>query len=451
MSGLNFLRRCRAFGSGVGLEITGPAGSPTLRTALVKMRPGSRKVVATHQVVDFEHHAAGEWGSEFGALLRKHGMGHVAATVLLPRRDVIVRLLHLPGVEEKDLASAVGFQMEGLHPYSEEDAVSSWALLEQNGTVLVAITRRSLLDHYRALFSEAGIKIASFTCSAAVLYSARRVPGPAEPAEILACIESESGIEVYGESAARPVFSAVFDEQHDVDAQRALALAGGELRMAPQAAVHNFAALLNCGEEVPALAVAAGMDAACPGLALPVNLLPEEFREHNSRAVQIPAAVLLAAAVLLLAALAVLPGYQKQKRLETLNAEITKTTPAANRSADLDRRINSARQNALLLDEVRGRSKADMDVLRELTKILPPPTWLNSLELSRTQVSVSGETSQAAPLLGVVDASPLFERSEFTTAPARSQDGESFRIRTNRRLEPAVRVAQTDSNGAPAR
>ena len=168
--------------------------------------------------------------------------------------------------------------------------------------------------------------------------------------------------------------------------------------------------------------------------------------------------MLLATAVLLVAALAALPGYQKQKHLETLNTEIAKITPAANRSADLDRQINLGRQNALLLDEVRGRSKADMDVLSELTKILPPPTWLNSLELSRTQVAVSGETAQAAPLLGAVDGSPLFEKSEFTTAPARVNDGESFRIRTNRRLEAASaagRIAQadtrTDIRGGPAR
>jgi len=73
-----------------------------------------------------------------------------------------------------------------------------------------------------------------------------------------------------------------------------------------------------------------------------------------------------------------------------------------------------------------------MDALAELTRILPPPTWLNSLDLTPTQVVVAGETDQAAPLLKVIDASPLFEASEFGAPPTRTTAGETFRIRTRR-------------------
>jgi hypothetical protein len=70
--------------------------------------------------------------------------------------------------------------------------------------------------------------------------------------------------------------------------------------------------------------------------------------------------------------------------------------------------------------------------LSELTRILPPPTWFNLLEIGRTQVSFAGETDQAAPLLKTIDTSPMFKGSEFVGAPMRSQTGEVFRIKTNR-------------------
>jgi len=73
-----------------------------------------------------------------------------------------------------------------------------------------------------------------------------------------------------------------------------------------------------------------------------------------------------------------------------------------------------------------------MDVLGEMTRILPPPTWLNALEISRTQVSFAGRRIQAAPLLKTIDGSPMFKGSEFMGAPMRVQTGEMFRIRTNR-------------------
>ena len=101
--------------------------------------------------------------------------------------------------------------MDGLHPYSEEDVVSSWTRLEHSSTVLVAIVRADTIQRYATLFAEAGIKIAGFTCSAAVIYSALRLFGDTPPAEILAYEAGESGVEIYGESPAKPVFSAAFN------------------------------------------------------------------------------------------------------------------------------------------------------------------------------------------------------------------------------------------------
>ena len=86
----------------------------------------------------------------------------------------------------------------------------------------------------------------------------------------------------------------------------------------------------------------------------------------------------------------------------------------------------------MLLDSFRARSKADMDVLAEMTRLLAPPAWLTSLELNGQQVAVTGETDQAALLLKAIDASPLFESSEFVSPPVRSAAGETFRIRTTR-------------------
>ena len=74
-----------------------------------------------------------------------------------------------------------------------------------------------------------------------------------------------------------------------------------------------------------------------------------------------------------------------------------------------------------------------MDVLNELTRILPPPTWLNLLEITRAQVTIAGETGQTAPLLQIIDSSPLFQGTEFAMPPLRTPTGEAFRIRTTRR------------------
>ncbi len=150
----------------------------------------------------------------------------MVATVLVPREDVILRQVSVPGVSDKDLPAAVGFQMDGLHPYAEEDVVSSWARLPGTSTVLVAIARRAALERYTSWFSEAGIKVGSFTCAPAAIYSARRLFASAPPPAVLAIEEVNGRVEMYGESPSHPLFSAAFD----ATPERAIALACAELR-----------------------------------------------------------------------------------------------------------------------------------------------------------------------------------------------------------------------------
>jgi hypothetical protein len=420
------LRKWLAFGHGVGIEVVGPHGGESLRVTAVRVHPGGARVVGTLSFEDAMHHAAGVWGTEYAAFVRKHGCAHVAATVLLPRREVMVRHLSLPGVSDKDLPAAVEFQMDGLHPYREEDVASSWARIPGTSSVLVAITRRAVIERFVTLFGEAGIQVGAFTCSAAVIHAALRMfRSQPSTAGLLAYESTESGFEIYGESASRAVFSASFA----VPLERAAALAAAELRLEPETAPVNLDTLLNTA---PALPYAAALASACPLMALPLNLLPADLRPSGARWLWIPSAALAAAVLLLAVALGLFPRYDSTRYLASLNAEIARVAPLANRATALDRRIESARRNTLELDELRSRTKADMDVLNEMTHILAPPAWLNLLEINRTQVTLAGETAQAAPLLQTIDASPLFKGSEFVIPPARVKDAEAFRIRTNR-------------------
>ena len=181
-----------------------------------------------------------------------------------------------------------------------------------------------------------------------------------------------------------------------------------------------------------ALPFAASLGSACPRLSSKLNLLPVEQRQTGSRAIWIPTVLFGVIALLLATALAAFPGFEDRRFAKSLQAEIAKIRPQVERSAAIDRQMDTARRRTLLLDDFRRRAKSDMDVLQEMTRILPPPTWLNTLEIGRSQVVIGGETDQAAPLLKTIDDSPLFESSEFATPPVRTPTGWFFRIRTNR-------------------
>ena len=87
-------RKWMALGTGVGVE----ASAESLRVVVSKMRPGGAEVVA-EAVIPVGARPAAEWGAEYLAFAKKHGAAGAPVAVLLPRGDVIVRQLALPGVE----------------------------------------------------------------------------------------------------------------------------------------------------------------------------------------------------------------------------------------------------------------------------------------------------------------------------------------------------------------
>lgn len=427
------LRKWLAFGSGAGISIEGPRGAESLRMVAVRVRPTGARVVGELVIEDFRAKPAAEWGAEYAQWLSRLGMQHAAATVLLPRQDVMFRQVALPGVSDKDLDAAVQFQLDSLHPYDEADVIASWARLEGSGSVAVAIARREQIEGYATLFAEAGVKLAGFTCSGAAMHSALRLFGKAPAGPVFAAAAMETGgLEIYGESAARPLLSAAFDLAPEESPERAIGSAAAELRLEDAPAPVPFSELLGAEAARP---YAAALTSACPWHSLAVNLLPEEQRELRSAWSWAPTVGLAVAVVLAAVALGLFWRYWNGSYLGTLNAEIAKVQPLAARASALDQEIQTTRAQTLLLDNLRGRTKADMDVLAAMTELLAPPAWVQGMTVDSATVNITGEAEQAAPLLRAIDGSPLFEASEFTSPPSRGQGVETFSIRTRRTQE----------------
>ncbi|MBL8212228.1 MAG: hypothetical protein JNK87_16035 [Bryobacterales bacterium] len=422
-----------AFGKGIGIAVL----PDELRVAVVRIRPSGVESVAEESIKNYTERPAAEWGAQYQAFLRSHGAAHLAATVVLPRREVTMRVLTLPGVADKELAAALALQIDTLHPYPEADVVWSWTKLKDGKSLLIGITRRSGIDRYMEKFAEAGIKIGGFSFTGALTYTALRLYGAPPSEGFVAWRDTERGLEVYGESQARPLYAATFDSSWET----AIHTAVSELRLTPGLEPREFTAVLPSprrapeGDGMPAQAAPAylaGIAAAAPRLGLKLNLLPEELRDSSSLMIYVPTVVLGVLLVIGLAALGLYSRYEDGKYLEALQAEIAMLEPKMRQLEMLDKRAVTAAQRIAQLDEYQQRTKLNLDALRETTRLIPPPGWLNTLELSGSALVVAGEADQATGLLKSLDSSPMFSESEFLVPIARVGNAEVFRIRSKR-------------------
>jgi len=417
-----------AFGNGVGIAIS---GSDLLVTA-IGMRPSGVTIQGESTIPGFRDRPAREWGEQYGDFLKKMNAGHRAATVLLPRDEIVVRQLSLPGVSDKDLAAAIRFELDSLQPYLEGEAVYDWVRIGKSSSILVGIARRETIDRYSNLFAEAGIKVRAFTFSAAVIYSALRIYSH-PPAGFLVWSDTEA----YGESESKPIFSAKFEDQSGRAGNFALA----ELRLPPETVPARLEELLPAPIAAPegidlsrtALPYATALASAVPQPALSLNLLPKDQRQTTSRLRYVPSAALAAIALLLGIAVFAYPRYADRRYLGLLQAQIQKLEPRAKQAIALDRQIAVTRNRTQVLDDFRQQTKTDLDAVREMTQLLHPPAWLNSLQMTREQVNIGGEAEQASTLLKLLDSSKYFQNSEFALPLSRSQNSDMFSIRLVRR------------------
>jgi hypothetical protein len=424
------IRRMRIFGTGFGIAIAGG----NLEAVIVRSRPSASVLVASTVITGFSSRPAAEWGSELLRFLAGAGEPQLAATVVLPREEVIVRTVRLAGVAEKDIASAIELQLDTIHPWEDEPVEWAWWRVTP-ADVVVGVVRQSVLSHYETLFSEAGIPMAAATFSSAVIYSALRLrQRPSQqgaPASIFCHISPTPGrLEVYGESEARPCYSAGFT----LAPERALAVARAELRIAPDQPALELQQVLPEASGVSPLAAAAALAASAPLLLRFANLLPAERRASHDRARYLLPVILGALLVAgLLGVFVVFPLINNHRYTTDLTAEFNRLQTPALRVQSIDQQLTAHRARIAALDDFRKRPQADLDVMNELVRILPQDVWTNVIEIYPDRVVLAGEANQAAPLLKLLDGSPLFENSKFVTSVSRNGTIDQFRIETIRR------------------
>ena len=429
-AGASPLRRFLIFGSGLGIAI----GPSHLDVAIARSRSSRAQLAGATTIRDFHSRPAAEWGAELSRFLAAAEETHLAASVVLPREETIVRTISLPGVSDKELPAAIELQLETLHPYGDEEVAWAWTRARHD-SILIAIVRKASLMSWETLFAEAGIPVAAFLFSSAAIFAALRIWNAA-PASLLLYSTNPAGrTEIYGESEARAVYSADLA----FPLERALAIARAELRLDPATPALPLETALPqpnppAAIEHSALAWAAAVASSAPFSSTLANFLPKDRRASSTRRQYLLTAILAGLlAIGLLTVFVIFPAIDRANFAAALNKEVRRLEPRARYAQDLEQRTNSTRARIATLDDIRRRPQADLEILAELTRLLPPQVWTSSIEVFPDSVVLAGEADQAAPLLKLLDSSPLFQNSEFALSVTRSTQVEQFRIKTMRR------------------
>ena len=369
----------------------------------------------------------------------------------IPRKDIVLRYLDLPSEVADNLKQVIQYQVQSFEPTEEDKYYYDYSRLNGAGTskrlsILLAMVKKSTLDDYLRLLRGFGIRpvaVAGSSMGLANIFLQNR-KDLQDTTCILADLKSSS-IEVLALSRGAFAYSREVPREGDQSWKdlllREVDEATSKIRLAPDSSLEQIvltgessesayaeikAAIPDCklmktfipgevpGEnKVHVQEAASTLGLAYSGMvrnpSVTVNLLPDALRIRQTRWAYVPAAILGLAVLALLVALGFHRIVQNRillrnldQQILSLKAPVEKAQARRNQADALEKRTRS------IEDLLRSRDM-NLEILRELTTILPPDTYLNTYSNRDGSIQIGGFSGSPYDLMPKLEKSPLLK------------------------------------------
>jgi general secretion pathway protein L len=162
----------------------------------------------------------------------------------------------------------------------------------------------------------------------------------------------------------------------------------------------------------------------------PLNILPEARGPRQGRFATSIGLALGVVAIALLAAVVYVPLERQRARAETLARDVAQAKKEAGASRQLQEEIDRLTKQGRFIVEKKKKQPTFIEILNEVTHLLPDDTWLFRLRYFAGDVQTFGYSPAASTLIGVIEESDLFRNAQFRAPMTRDPrvDADRFHI-----------------------
>ena len=433
--------------TGVGIELRGED------MLIASLQSNFSAEVFTHftRIQGYRTRNKEEVRREINLFFRSHGLSKERIVLGIPRRDIILRYLDLPSEVADNLKQVVQYQVQSFEPTEEDRFYHDHALLRGNGagkrlSVMLVMVRKAMLDDLLQHLLALGIRPVSVTAgsiglSNIFLQNRKDLQGKTF---ILGNLVA-SALEIIALREGSMVFSREVPKDEETSWKdlvlRETAEATSKIRLGPEGTVEKMALagessesaeveikseipdcelIQNCiglnvpGENKPHIQEAASaLGLAYTGMvrnpSIKLNLLPPERRLHQSRWAYVPTAILGLSIVALLCSLGLHRMAQDRILIRKLDQEIQALEGPVATVQSYRSQSEALEKKAKSVEELLNNRDMNLEVLRELTTILPPDTFLNSYTYQEGTIQLSGMSGSASDLIPQLERSPFLK------------------------------------------
>jgi len=147
----------------------------------------------------------------------------------------------------------------------------------------------------------------------------------------------------------------------------------------------------------------------------PVNLLPQERRRARRLDVKNLNLALTALLAVLVVAAITIPIVQKNRAISALEEQVQAAAAEAREGAELRQDLEKMAEASQFLVEKKSTDVMAVELIDEVSRILPDHTWITRLDLSGDELQIQGQSSASASLIRIIESSAWFENVRFAS------------------------------------
>jgi general secretion pathway protein L len=157
----------------------------------------------------------------------------------------------------------------------------------------------------------------------------------------------------------------------------------------------------------------AGVDVATHDGPLGINLLPEALRHHIVNQQDRLNWIIAAVTAFLMVLVMVQSLWLREHQLESIGEAIEDVRAEAQTVQQIRKQIEDASEAAGFMQTHKIQNGYKIEMLAELTRILPGDTFLDRLSMQAVTIQMQGKSSNAQSLIELINSSPVYENASF--------------------------------------
>jgi Tfp pilus assembly protein PilN len=330
------------------------------------------------------------------AFIESHQIASGDIFIGIPNESAMIREIRLPLAAKENLRETLIYEMEKFVPIPADEIYFDYQILaedkeHQDLRILLAIAKKSVIDPYLELKEKLGSAI--------------------------------SGIEIRS-SAIANFLSYRLSDSKDVSVAYERLI---DLQKNSAVEISASSEELGVSEDlIPAFGLALKGLYHTP---IQMNFIPPELRKKRGKTGIYTLFILLCLMILFGAGWGASRVIHHRLIENRINQEMKRVVAEVNQADHLRAEVEALEKKADYLNKLQNGRPTALDMMAELSRIIPDKAWVQQLMISEKGLQLEGYADAASELIPILDASPMFKDVAFLSSITKERDGkERFSI-----------------------